>query len=115
MTPLSVEDRLIVGTFVVAMIMVGLVGYMASAKDGVAAIEPPPPSRWDAQMSALDAAALEQAYRQHVANMFLGWMKDSTGQPTRALNGVNQARRAYISAMDEIERRRVVPLPPVRP
>ncbi|TMQ24166.1 MAG: hypothetical protein E6J90_08910 [Deltaproteobacteria bacterium] len=112
---LSVEDRLIAGIFVAAMVVTGLVGYMASAKDGVAAIEPPPPSRWDAQMIALDEAALDAAYRQHVANMFLGWMKDSTGQPTRALNGVNQARRAYISAMDEIERHRLVPLPPARP
>src|SRR3954469_14522731 len=108
LTPLQQRVVLVALTVLAGAIILGVMGHTLGSA-------PLPPSKWDDKLLTLDEAALEQAYRQHVVNMFLIWMKDSAGQPTRALNGVNQARRAYVEAMDEIERRRVVPLPPARP
>lgn len=64
-----------------------------------------PPSEFDARLVALDKEAIEAAYREHVQRMYSGWMKDDTGQPTRALTGVRQAQRAYLASMEAIKRR----------
>lgn len=64
-----------------------------------------PPSEFDNRLVALDKEAIEAAYREHVQRMYAGWMKDDTGQPTRALTGVRGAQRAYISSMTAIKRR----------
>lgn len=81
------------------------VAFLASS--GVAQNIPPqlPPSAHDARLIALDKEAIEAAYREHVQRMYSGWMKDDTGQPTRALTGVRQAQRAYIASMDAINQR----------
>lgn len=64
-----------------------------------------PPTAYDERILALDTQAIEAAYLDHVQRMYGGWMKDDTGQPTRALTGVRQAQRAYIASMDAIKRR----------
>lgn len=97
------------------LVIIGLLGFLlgtffvayTAASQGAAPLYPPavPPSQHDARLIALDAEAIEAAYREHVQRMYSGWMKDETGQPTRALTGVRQAQRAYIASMDAIKRR----------
>ena len=60
---------------------------------------------YDERLNMLDREALEIAYRNQIAFLFQGWMKDSAGQPHRALAGTNQARRAFVEAMTELDRR----------
>jgi hypothetical protein len=70
------------------------------------AVYPPPPlpalerSQYDEHLLAVDRDALEDAYHHQVEFLFEGWMKDPTGQPGRALNGIRKAARAYVAAMD---------------
>jgi hypothetical protein len=66
---------------------------------------PSPPSPYDAHLRELDRLALDDAYRGQLAKLFTVWMADSHGQPGRAVNGANRARRAYIAVMKEIEAR----------
>jgi hypothetical protein len=61
---------------------------------------------WDAQMVALDQEALDEAYRSQLEHLFAIWMKDDAHQPQRAITGAQQARRAYILVMREIEKRK---------
>jgi hypothetical protein len=63
------------------------------------------PAQYEVRLVVLDREAIEAAYRQHVTALFLVWMKDSSGQPARALIGVNQARAAYAASMDAIDQR----------
>jgi len=66
---------------------------------------PPGPSKHDEKLIALDRAALDEAYQAQILHLFGVWMKDETGQPARATKGFQQARRAYIEAMGELEKR----------
>ena len=65
----------------------------------------PPPSKWDRRITELDRQAVEAAYAEQIRQLFSVWMKDARDQPDRAINGARQARRAYIAAMTEIEKR----------
>jgi hypothetical protein len=65
----------------------------------------PVPTSFEGQLIKLDREAIEAAYRQHVTSIFLTWMKDETGQPTRAVKGVNRARKAYVDSMRAIDQR----------
>lgn len=82
-------------------------GFFASLQGAPAPNYPAllPPSPFDARILALDTEAIDAAYREHVQRMYAGWMKDETGQPTRALTGVRQAQRAYVASMEAIRRR----------
>jgi hypothetical protein len=42
--------------------------------------------------------AIDEALQQQVENLFLTWLKDSTGQPARARQGVRNAIEAYLAA-----------------
>jgi hypothetical protein len=53
----------------------------------------------------LDREAIETAYKTQIEHLFAVWMKDETGQPARAVSGARSARRAFIGAMTEIEKR----------
>ena len=63
------------------------------------------PAQHEVRLIELDREAIEAAYRQHVQSVFMTWMKDATGQPDRAVRGVNIARKAYVDAMGKIEER----------
>lgn len=67
---------------------------------------PMPRSVYDQRLDGLDREAVENAYRDQVQHLFIGWMKDSTGQPARAINGQRTARRAYIEIITEIDKRK---------
>jgi hypothetical protein len=70
------------------------------------AIPPIVPSVYNTRLDELDRLAVEEAYRVQVEHLFSNWMKDPTGQPTRALNGQRMARRAYIEIMATIDARK---------
>lgn len=63
------------------------------------------PSKYDERIIQLDRESIEAAYRTQVEHLFEVWMKDERGQPLRAVTGVINARKAYVGAMTEIERR----------
>src|SRR4030095_4700411 len=106
---MSVGNRIMltVAILIIILILVACIGYWTGRWDAdIAAAEPAPaPSRYDDRLLALDREAIEKAYLGQVQHLFEGWMKDSTGQPKRAVTGANQARRAYIASMDAIEAR----------
>jgi hypothetical protein len=76
--------------------------------------------KFETRMIAIDREAIDAAYRQQVTALFLNWMKDESGQPGRALHGVERARDAYTRSMEAIDRREVdtlktVPMPQPKP
>jgi hypothetical protein len=87
-----------------AIVIVAAIASVTSAKQTDFPI--PPPSPYDKVLYDLDEEAIKQAYKTQVENVFAVWMRDQDGQPQRAYAGVQQARRAFIGAMAEIERRR---------
>ena len=62
-------------------------------------------AKFDAHIIQLDREAIDQAYRDQIMHLFQVWMKDEHDQPRRAIVGARQARRAYIGAMTEIDKR----------
>jgi len=91
--------------FAVAMCLAAVV-YAAVAERSEQR-EPPyvVPTEFEGQLIRLDREAIEAAYRQHVTSIFLTWMRDETGQPDRAIKGVNRARKAYVNSMRAIDQR----------
>lgn len=92
------------------LLSIFLVFFLASSQSASAPTQAPyptllPASEHDGRLLVLDKEAIEAAYREHVQRMYSGWMKDETGQPTRALTGVRQAQRAYIESMSAIKKR----------
>jgi hypothetical protein len=106
---MSVGNRIMltVAILIIILILVACVGYWTGRWDAdVAAAEPAPvPSQYGDRLLALDREAIERAYSSQVQQLFATWMKDSTGQPNRALVGINNARRAFTQSMTAIERR----------
>lgn len=94
-----------VGVIVTAVTAVGLTLWGVMSRESGAHVAPLSASPYDQELIAIDKAALSRAYSNQVKALFAIWMKDPTDQPRRALNGVNQARKAYIDAMTEIEKR----------
>ena len=74
---------------------------------GAEAQEPPPAiaAKYASRLDQLDTEAIEGAYREQIMHLFENWMRDPSGQPARAVNGARNARRAFIGAMIEIEKR----------
>ena len=64
-----------------------------------------PSSKWDERMIELDLEAVDEAYRDTISKLFAVWMRDPTGQPTRAIVGAQAARRAYILVRQALEKR----------
>ena len=63
-------------------------------------------SKYDAHLIELDKQALEDAYRDQLKLLFSVWLKDGAGaDATRVTNGLRIARRAYVQAADQLERR----------
>src|SRR5262245_10782180 len=87
------------------------VGYLTSASGEPASSLPPKrtfvgrASPYDERILQLDLEAIDEAYRKQVELLFSVWMKDDKGQPERATQGVQQARRAYILSRQAIEKR----------
>lgn len=95
------------GTIIIALLSWYALSYMEDGAHSEPQRYPPlEHSKYDQRLDALDKDAIEDAYRDVITRLFSTWMKDSTGQPQRALNGARQARKAYIDSMNEIENRK---------
>src|SRR5262245_31356921 len=86
-------------------------GYFESAGGEPASTLPPKgtfvgkPSPYDDRILQLDLEAIDEAYRKQVELLFSVWMKDDKGQPQRATQGIQQARRAYLLSREALEKR----------
>jgi len=85
-------------------LVIGLSATMALLPTS-SAVHELPPSKYDKHLFELDRQAIDVAYKEHVQQLFATWMKDATGEPARGAEGVRRARRAYIGAMEAIEKR----------
>jgi hypothetical protein len=69
---------------------------------------PPPPyvaGKYESKLLELERAAIDDAFRAKITQLWTVWMSDEKGQPARAVIGATQARKAYTASMQEIERR----------
>ena len=85
-------------------VLMALVSWSAAPRPE---LPPLPASKYDDRLLQLDREAVEQAYREHLINLFLVWMKspDDPDQPHRAVVGARRAQKAFVGAMGEIDKR----------
>jgi hypothetical protein len=88
---------------VIVLILLAVLDWLSAGLGS--AVSAPAPSKFDKELIGLDKDAIRQAYHEQVVRLFAVWMKDETDQPRRALNGINQARRAYIESMTVLEQK----------
>jgi len=108
---------LTVAIVVVLIIALGITGCLTGRWDDAQG-EPDlrvPPSKYDNHIAELDKQAIEHAYMAQIEHLFSVWMKDATGQPERAVNGARTARKAFIGAMDALEKQQQQRLQRERP
>ena len=103
---LSIGERIAVTFMIVLALLLALAlfGYLMGGWDDAEA-QPLAASKYDKRIAELDREAIDAGYRDKIEALFTTWLSDPTGQPARATKGVQNARRAYIAAMTEIERR----------
>lgn len=65
----------------------------------------PPPSQYDEHLLELDKQALERSYQAQLQLLFATWLRDDISTTYRVENGLRIARRAYIYAADQLEKR----------
>jgi len=96
-------------TLLLAVALAGYLtgGWYVTSEDFVlaSAEEPFIPSKYDERLIELDKEAIDNAYREQVEHLIAVWFRDATGQPARAVNGVKQARKAYIDMQKALEKR----------
>jgi hypothetical protein len=66
------------------------------------------PPQYEQALIDLDRAAINKAYGEHVGRVFNIWITDgyeASMKSPRGVKGVNNARDAYVKAMDAIEER----------
>jgi hypothetical protein len=100
---LSLIQRLLLVAVIVAVVLLGL--WLIASFDRKEASAAPAPSKYDRDLLELDRQAVHNAYKRRLEHLFEVWMTDPIKQPQRATTGAANARRAYIDAMDGIEKR----------
>lgn len=95
------------GTVLAILLALALFGYLTGRWNDDADAQEMPPSKYDQRLLALDREAIDNAYRSKVEALFTTWLSDPSGQPARAISGVQRARRAYVAAMVEIDKREI--------
>jgi hypothetical protein len=94
---------LTVALIVIIIILLACVGYLSGRWEAEA--QAVPPSKFDKRIAELDREAIDEAYKEKIQALFTTWLSDPSEQPSRAVKGAQNARRAYIGAMIEIEKR----------
>jgi len=94
---------LTVALIVIIIILLACVGYLSGRWEAEAQVVPP--SKFDKRIAELDREAIDLAYKEKIQALFNTWLSDPSEQPSRAVRGAQNARRAYIGAMIEIEKR----------
>jgi hypothetical protein len=93
-------------TFVIVLVILfalALYGYLTGGWEAEAQVVPP--SKYDKRIAELDREAIDEAYKEKIIALFNTWLSDPSEQPSRAVKGAQNARRAYIGAMQAIERK----------
>ena len=67
----------------------------------------------DEQVRRVIQQGLDEAFEAQVQHLFSNWMKDESGQPARAANGIRKAVRAYRRAIVGVETENLGLAPPV--
>lgn len=96
---------LTVAVVLIVLLVAACVGYLSGRWEVAAESAAMSPSKFDDRLLALDREAVDNAYRSKIEGLIAVWLKDETGQPQRAVNGARNARKAYIAAMTEVEKR----------
>jgi len=78
--------------------------FNVMAQPRPAALEPISPL-YEEHIIELDRQAMDAAYEDRLQHLFAVWTVDDTDQPQRVIAGANKARRAYIAAMQAIDKR----------
>jgi hypothetical protein len=94
---------LTVAIVVIVILILACIGYLSGRWEAEA--QTIAPSKFDKRIVELDREAIDEAYREKIQALFNTWLSDPSDQPTRALKGAQNARRAYIGAMQAIERK----------
>jgi hypothetical protein len=102
---MSLGHRIAITVVIVLAILfaLALFGYLTGGWDAEAQVVPP--SKYDKHIAELDRAAIDEAYKEKIIALFQTWLSDPSEQPSRAVKGAQNARRAYIGAMQAIERK----------
>jgi hypothetical protein len=104
---LPIGQRIIIAIVMITAVLIALfiisriLGYGGAEAQGQVLA----PSQFDARIAELEHEAIDNAFRDKVEHLFAVWLQDSTGQPQRATAGITAARKAYIGAMTEIQKR----------
>src|SRR5215470_18104865 len=110
---MSREQRFLVIFNIVLIILFALaaVGYMTGGWNigsgdytVASADEPLVYTKYDEHLIELQRQALDQAYRDKIAQLFDVWLRDDTGQPARAQVGAQKARKAFLEVMKAIDK-----------
>jgi hypothetical protein len=102
---LPIGHRIAITVIIVLVILfaLALFGYLTGGWDAEA--QAIPPSKYDKRIAELDREAIDEAYKEKIQALFNTWLSDTSDQPSRAIKGAQNARRAYIGAMQAIERK----------
>jgi hypothetical protein len=102
---LSIGHRIAITVIIVLAILfaLALYGYLTGGWEAEA--QTLPPSKFDKRIAELDREAIDEAYKEKIMALFNTWLSDPSEQPSRAVKGAQNARRAYIGAMQAIERK----------
>jgi hypothetical protein len=102
---LSIGHRIAITVVIVLAILfaLALYGYLTGSWEAEA--QTVPPSKYDKRIAELDREAIDEAYKEKIIALFNTWLSDPSEQPSRAVKGAQNARRAYIGAMQAIERK----------
>jgi hypothetical protein len=70
------------------------------------------PSKYDVRIGELEKQAIEEAFKQHIGQLYKIWVTDNYQPkfPPKAIVGARNARDAFIRSMDAIGERGQLPL-----
>jgi hypothetical protein len=90
---------------IIILFVLATFGYFTGRWSDDAEAQTVPPSKFDKRIAELDREAIDEAYKEKIIALFNTWLSDPSEQPSRAVKGAQNARRAYIGAMQAIERK----------
>lgn len=98
---------LTVAIVVIIILVLACIGYLSGRWEAEAAQEQQKYeiTKYEGDLLKIEHEAIDQAFKNQVVNVFAVWMKDETGQPGRAINGVVQARKAFVAAKTRLNER----------
>jgi len=90
-------------TIILTLILLALL----EQREASSKVEDVAPSKWDGRIGELEKQAIEEAFKQHIIQLYKIWVTDNYQPkfPPKAVVGARNARDAFIRSMDAIEER----------